>query len=80
VAIKRNLAFTGTDAARLLALGLLLLAAGGAFLTLARVRSRRPVRPLPSDSSVDLLGWWAAGPGRSRPKEKVGQGRAPNMD
>ena len=80
VAIKRNLAFTGTDAARLLALGLLLVAAGGAFLSVARIRSRRPVRPLPSESPAELLGWWAAGPGRSHPKEKVGQGRAPNMD
>jgi hypothetical protein len=80
LAIKQNLAFTGTDAARLLALGLLLVAAGGAFLSVARVRSRHPVRPFPSESRAELLGWWAIGPGRSRPKEKVGQGRAPNMD
>jgi hypothetical protein len=73
VAIKRNLAFTGTDAARLLALALVLLAAGGGFLSLARIRTRRPTMPIPSESPVDMLGWWAAGPDRSRPKWKVGR-------
>jgi hypothetical protein len=73
VAIKRNLAFTGTDAARLVALALLLLAAGGAFLSLARIRTRRPAMPLPSESPGDMLGWWAAGPDRSRSRWKVGR-------
>lgn len=40
------LAFTGTDAARLLALALILLAAGGAFLYASRVRSALPGRPV----------------------------------
>jgi hypothetical protein len=73
VALKRNLAFTGTDAARLLALGLLLLAAGGGFLSLARLRTRRPVRPLPSESPIDALGWWAAGPVRTDSRWKAGR-------
>jgi methyl-accepting chemotaxis protein len=73
VAIKRNLAFTGTDAARLLALALLLLAMGGIFLSLARFRNRRPVRPLPSESPIDVLGWWAAGPIRTDSKWKLGR-------
>jgi hypothetical protein len=64
VAIKRNLAFTGTEAARLLAVGLLLLGAGGLFLAMSRVRVRMPVRPLPSESVVDVVGWWGAGPAR----------------
>ncbi|HZA27348.1 MAG TPA: hypothetical protein VE915_06855 [Actinomycetota bacterium] len=72
-AIERNLAFTGTDAARLLALGLLLLAAGGTFLSLARHRSRRPPRPLPTESFVDTLGWWAAGPDRTGLRRRVGR-------
>jgi hypothetical protein len=49
VAIERapgSLAFTGTDAARLLVVGLLLLAAGGASLSLSRVRAGRPERPV----------------------------------
>jgi hypothetical protein len=49
VAIKQapgSLAFTGTDAARLLFLSFLLLAAGGASLSLSRVRAGRPERPL----------------------------------
>jgi hypothetical protein len=72
VAVERNLAFTGTDAARLVALGLLLLAAGVGFLSLARLRTRRPLRPLPSDSPINVLGWWAAGPSRSGSIWKVG--------
>jgi hypothetical protein len=76
VAIKRNLAFTGTDAARLLALGLLLLGAGGSFLALARSRGRRPKMPLPSESPMDVLGWWGAGPTRSGSKWKVGARKA----
>jgi hypothetical protein len=71
-ALKRNLAFTGTDAARLVALGLLLMAAGVGFLSLARLRTRRPLRRLPSESPIDLLGWWAAGPSRSGSIWKVG--------
>jgi hypothetical protein len=74
VAIKRNLAFTGTDAARLLALGLLLLGAGGSFLALARMRNRPPVLPLPSESPIDALGWWTAGPIRTGFKRRVGRG------
>jgi hypothetical protein len=73
VALKRNLAFTGTEAARLVALGLLLLAAGGGLLSLARLRTRPPSRPLPSESPTDLLGWWAAGPSRSGSTWKVGR-------
>ena len=73
VAIKRNLAFTGTDAARLLAVGLLLLAAGGISLSLARLRSRRQTLPIPSESPVDSLGWWAAGPSRTGSRWKVGR-------
>jgi hypothetical protein len=73
VAIKRNLAFTGTDAARLLAVGLLLLAAGGGFLSAARMRGRRPPLPIPSESSADTLGWWAAGPSRTGSRWKVGR-------
>lgn len=71
VAIKRNLAFTGTEAARLLALALALLAAGGAFTLLARTRSRRPTRRLPSESSVELLEWWTAPHGRPPVKENA---------
>jgi hypothetical protein len=73
VAIKQNLAFTGTDAARLVALGLVLLAAGGGLVYLARVRSGRPIRPpVRSQSSLEMLGWWAPPPGaRSRSKEKA---------
>ena len=71
VAIRRNLAFTGTEAARLLALALILLAAGGSLMSLARARSRRAIRPLPSESSAESLGWWAAGPTTARPKEKA---------
>ena len=70
VAIKRNLAFTGTHAARLLALGLVLLAMGGALISLARARSRRHTRPLPSESSAELLGWWTAQPAKRQMKEK----------
>jgi hypothetical protein len=73
VAIKRNLAFTGTDAAKLLALGLLLLAVGGSFLSLARLRNRRPRLPIPSQTAVGELGWWAAGPSRSDSKRRVGR-------
>jgi uncharacterized membrane protein len=68
VAIERNLAFTGTDAARLLAVALLLLGAGGMFLAMARARGRAPMRPLPAESTVDLVGWWGAGPARSNSK------------
>ncbi|HEV2907074.1 MAG TPA: hypothetical protein VGZ50_07160, partial [Actinomycetota bacterium] len=73
VAIKQNLAFTGTDAARLVALGLVLLAAGGGLVYLARVRSGRPIRPpVRSQSSLEMLGWLAAPSGaRSRSKEKA---------
>jgi hypothetical protein len=49
VAIERAtdpLAFTGTEAARLLALALVLLAAGGALLYASRVRSALPGRPV----------------------------------
>jgi hypothetical protein len=70
VAIKRNLAFTGTDAGRLLALALMLLAAGGGLISLARHRSRRPNAHLPSESSVEFLTWWSARPGVARSKEK----------
>lgn len=70
VAIKRNLAFTGTDAARLLALALVLLAAGAGLMSLGRLRSRRPIAQLPSDSSVEFLTWWSARPGIARSKEK----------
>jgi hypothetical protein len=73
VAVKRNLAFTGTDAARLLAVGLLLLAVGGSFLSLARLRSRKPILPTPSESPVDALGWWAEGPSRTGSRWKVGR-------
>jgi len=73
VAIKRNLAFTGTDAARLVALALVLLAAGGGFLSLARIRTRRPPMPLPTESPVEMLGWWAAGPAPKHSKWKVGR-------
>lgn len=73
VAIKRNLAFTGTQAARLLALGLVLLAMGGALISLARARSRRLTRPLPSKSSAELLGWWTAQPAKRQMKEKSHQ-------
>lgn len=73
VAIKRNLAFTGTDAARLAALALVLLAAGGGFLSLARTRSRRLAMPLPSESPVNMLGWWAAGPAPTHSRWKVGR-------
>jgi hypothetical protein len=72
VAIKRNLAFTGTETARLVALALVLLAVGGALVSLARARGRRPKRPLPSESSKELSGWWAAGPTRQRSKERAG--------
>lgn len=70
VAIKRNLAFTGTDAARLLALALVLLAAGAGLMSLGRLRSRRPIAQLPSESSVEFLTWWSARPGVARSKEK----------
>jgi hypothetical protein len=73
VAIKRNLAFTGTEAARLLALGLVLLAMGGALISLARARSRRHTRPLPSKPSAELLGWWTAQPAKRQMKEKSHQ-------
>ena len=73
VAIKRNLAFTGTQAARLLALGLVLLAMGGALISLARARSRRHARPLPSESSAELLGWWTAQPAKRQMKQKSHQ-------
>jgi hypothetical protein len=71
--IKRNLAFTGTDAARLMALALVLLVAGGGFLSLARIRTRRPTMPLPTESPVEILGWWAAGPAPKHSKWKVGR-------
>jgi hypothetical protein len=70
VAIKRNLAFTGTEAARLLALALMLLAAGGGLISVARLRSRRPIGHVPSESSVEFLTWWSARPGVTRSKEK----------
>lgn len=73
VAIKRNLAFTGTHAARLLALGLVLLAMGGALVSLARARSRRHTGPLPSESSAELLGWWTARPAKRQMSEKAHQ-------
>jgi hypothetical protein len=68
VVVRRNLAFTGTEAARLLALGLVLLAAGGGCLSLARRRSRRPISPAPWVSSVEFLAWWSD---VSRRKEKA---------
>jgi hypothetical protein len=71
VAIKRNLAFTGTEAARLVALGLLFLAVGGGLISMARARSRRPTRRLPAESSAEQLGWWTAGPAKPRSKEKA---------
>lgn len=71
VAIKRNLAFTGTEAARLVALGLLFLAVGGGLISLARARSRRPTRPLPNETSAELLGWWTAGPARPRSNKRA---------
>lgn len=71
VAIKRNLAFTGTEAARLVALGLLFLAIGGGLISLARARSRRPTRRLPNESSAEQLGWWTAGPARPKSKGKA---------
>ena len=49
VAIERapgSLAFTGIDVSRLVALALLLLAAGGAALYLSRIRMRGPERPV----------------------------------
>lgn len=71
VAIKRNLAFTGTEGARLVALGLLFLAIGGGLISMARARSRRPTRRLPAESSAELLGWWTAEPAKPRSKEKA---------
>lgn len=69
VAIKRNLAFTGTDAARLVALALVLLVAGGGLLYLARIRSGRPIRPpIQSETSLEMLGWWTAAPARAQRK------------
>jgi hypothetical protein len=73
VAIKRNLAFTGTHAARLVAVGLFLLAMGGALLSLARARSRRLTRPLPSESSSAFLEWWTLRPAKRGMKEKSHQ-------
>jgi hypothetical protein len=72
VAIKRNLAFTGTEAARLVALGLLLLAVGGGLISMARARSRRATRRLPTESAAEQLGWWTAGPAKPRSKERAG--------
>jgi hypothetical protein len=66
VAIKRNLAFTGTPAARLVALALVLLASGGGFLSLARARARRPARQLPLESWTESLGWWDRGATKPR--------------
>jgi hypothetical protein len=71
VVVKRNLAFTGTEAARLLALGLVLLATGGGLLSLARRRSRRPIAPAPSESAADFLMWLPARPGSSQAKEEA---------
>jgi hypothetical protein len=73
VVIERSpgdLAFTGTDAARLLALALLLLASGGTALHLSRVRqgsSRRPVL---------WLGPWLTGSAAApRPRSATRSGR-----
>jgi hypothetical protein len=72
VAIERKpnlLAFTGTGAARLLALAMVLIGVGGSFLYMARVR-RRAAQTLPSKTSAEMLGWWStAANGHS--KEKV---------
>lgn len=75
VAIERApgpLAFTGTGAARLLALALVLFAAGASALYLSGVREKTPVGPVLS------LGPWLQvsrltpfGPMRARPKEKT---------
>jgi hypothetical protein len=72
VAIKRNLAFTGTEAARLVALGLLFLAVGGGLISMARARSRRATRRLPTESSAEQLGWWTSGAVKPKSKEKAG--------
>lgn len=72
VAIKRNLAFTGTEAARLVALGLLFLALGGGLISMARARSRRATRRLPTESSAEQLGWWTSGAVKPKSKEKGG--------
>jgi hypothetical protein len=72
VAIERKpnlLAFTGTGAARLLALAMVLIGIGGSFLYMARVRGRA-AQTLPPKTSAEMLGWWStAANGHS--KEKV---------
>lgn len=63
--VSGPLAFTGTDAARLVAFALVLLAAGGGLIVLARVRGGRPGGP------VIRTGHWIRLPGpRSAPAVK----------
>jgi hypothetical protein len=71
VAIKRNLAFTGTEAARLLALALVLLASGGGLISLARARARRPASRRQAEPAAESLGWWTKPPSTTRSKEKA---------
>jgi hypothetical protein len=73
VVIRRSsgaLAFTGTDAARLLALGLLLLVSGGTALHLARVRQGRSSRPV-----LRLGPWLRSSAAAPRPRSATRSGR-----
>jgi hypothetical protein len=66
------LAFTGTNAARLVALALVLLAAGGGLIVLARVRGGRPGDPvLRTGPWIRLPGWRSTTSVKPRPLHKT---------
>lgn len=66
------LAFTGTDAARLVALALVLLAAGGGLIVLARVGAGRPEKPvLRTGPWIRLPGWRSTPSVKPRPLHKT---------
>lgn len=70
--VSGPLAFTGTDAARLVALALVLLAAGGGLIVLARLRGGRPQKPvLRIGPWIRLPGLRTTAPTDSRPPQKA---------
>jgi hypothetical protein len=68
----RLLAFTGTNAARLVALALVFLAAGGTLLFRYRAHGGLARFGVDGDSSFKRPGEWAAGPVRTRPRLRAG--------
>lgn len=65
------LAFTGTDAARLVALALVFIAAGGALIVLARVRGRPGDPVLRTGPWIRLPGWRSTPSVKPRPLQKT---------